>query len=93
MIDLYPYLRQALFRFDPEVAHARVFALLAFAAEHPGALRLLHATTGVHDPACGSARSASSSPTPSASPPASTRTAWPRPSGPRSGSDTPSSAP
>jgi dihydroorotate dehydrogenase len=50
VIDLYPYLRRALFRFDPEVAHARVFALLAFAAEHPGALRLLHATTGVHDP-------------------------------------------
>lgn len=50
MIDLYPLLRSALFRLDPEVAHARVFALLAFAARHPGALRLLRWVTGVDDP-------------------------------------------
>ena len=49
-MDLYPLLRRAMFRLDPEVAHAYVFAMLAFAAEHPGALRLLHAATGVHDP-------------------------------------------
>lgn len=50
MIDPYPLLRRLLFRLDPEVAHARVFALLAFAARHPGALRLLRWTTGVDDP-------------------------------------------
>jgi len=50
MIDLYPALRRLMFRLDPEVAHDRVFALLAFAAEHPGALRLLQAATGVGDP-------------------------------------------
>lgn len=49
-MDLYPLLRSAMFRLDPEVIHARVFALLAFAAQHPGALRLLHWTTGVDDP-------------------------------------------
>jgi len=50
VIDLYPLLRRLMFRLDPEVAHGHVFALLAFAAEHPGALRLLHWTTGVRDP-------------------------------------------
>jgi len=49
-MNLYPWLRQAMFRFDPEVIHARVFALLTFAAEHPGALRLLRWTAGVEDP-------------------------------------------
>jgi len=49
-MDLYPILRSVMFRLDPEVIHARVFALLAFAAAHPGALRVLHWTTGVDDP-------------------------------------------
>jgi dihydroorotate dehydrogenase len=49
-MDLYPILRSAMFRLDPEVIHTRVFALLAVAAAHPGALRLLHWTTGVDDP-------------------------------------------
>jgi len=49
-MDLYPLLRGLMFRLDPEVIHDRVFALLAFAAAHPGALRLLHWTTGVDDP-------------------------------------------
>jgi dihydroorotate dehydrogenase len=49
-MDPYPVLRRIMFRLDPEVAHGRVFAMLAFAAEHPGALRLLRGVTGVHDP-------------------------------------------
>jgi len=49
-MDPYPLLRSLMFRFDPEVVHARVFALLAFAAQHPGALRLLRWTAGVEDP-------------------------------------------
>jgi dihydroorotate dehydrogenase len=49
-MDLYPLLRQAMFRLDPEVAHGSVFSMLAFASEHPGALRLLRGATGVHDP-------------------------------------------
>jgi dihydroorotate dehydrogenase len=47
---MYPLARRALFRLDPETAHERVFALLAFAAEHPGALRLLDSVFGVSDP-------------------------------------------
>ncbi len=47
---MYPLARSALFRLDPETAHERVFALLAFAAEHPGALRLLSGVFGVDDP-------------------------------------------
>jgi len=47
---LYPFAKRVLFRLDPEVAHARVFALLRFAAQHPGALRLLRGAYGVADP-------------------------------------------
>ena len=47
---LYPLAKRALFRLEPEVAHERVFALLRFASQHPGALRLLRSAYGVADP-------------------------------------------
>jgi dihydroorotate dehydrogenase len=47
---LYPRIKRVLFRLEPEEAHARVFALLGFAARHPGALRLLRSAYGVADP-------------------------------------------
>lgn len=47
---MYPLARSVLFRLDPEEAHDRVFALLAFASAHPGALRSLRAAYGVRDP-------------------------------------------
>ena len=46
----YPLLRSALFRLDPEQAHALVMRLLVFAHEHPGALRLLRWTFMPSDP-------------------------------------------
>jgi dihydroorotate dehydrogenase len=49
-MDLYPLLRSALFRLDPERAHRLVMTLLGFANRHPGALRLISWTTGVHEP-------------------------------------------
>jgi dihydroorotate dehydrogenase len=49
-MDLYPLLRSQLFRLDPERAHRLVMTLLRFANRHPGALRLLSWTTGVHEP-------------------------------------------
>lgn len=47
---LYPLAKRVLFRLDPETAHERVFAVLAFAARHPGALRVLRSAYGVDDP-------------------------------------------
>jgi dihydroorotate dehydrogenase len=49
-MDLYPLLRSALFRLDPERAHRLVMTLLGFAGRHPGALRLLHWTAGIEEP-------------------------------------------
>lgn len=46
----YPLLRSALFRLDPEQAHALVMRLLVFAHHHPGALRLLRWTFAPSDP-------------------------------------------
>jgi dihydroorotate dehydrogenase len=46
----YALLRRALFRWDPERAHDRVMALLAFSARHPGVLRALSWGFGVDDP-------------------------------------------
>ncbi len=48
--SLYSLLRRALFLLDAETAHERVFALLAFASEHPGALRLIRSLAAVDDP-------------------------------------------
>jgi dihydroorotate dehydrogenase len=49
-MDLYPLLRSALFRLEPERAHGLVMSLLRFANRHPGALRLLHWTAGIEEP-------------------------------------------
>jgi dihydroorotate dehydrogenase len=46
----YPLLRRALFRLEPEQAHALVMRGLVFAHHHPGALRLLRWTFAPSDP-------------------------------------------
>ena len=46
----YRLLRSALFRLDPEQAHALAMRLLVFAHHHPGALRLLRWTFAPSDP-------------------------------------------
>ncbi len=46
----YPLLRSALFRLEPEQAHALVMRGLVFAHHHPGALRLLRWTFAPSDP-------------------------------------------
>ncbi len=46
----YPLLRSALFRLEPEQAHALVMHGLVFAHHHPGALRLLRWTFAPSDP-------------------------------------------
>ena len=47
---MYARLKPLLFRSDPERVHERVMRGLAWAAEHPGALRLLSAAYSVRDP-------------------------------------------
>ena len=47
---MYRQLKPHLFRRDPERIHERVLQGLAWAAEHPGALRVLNAACSVRDP-------------------------------------------
>lgn len=47
---MYTRLKPLLFRSDPERVHERAMHMLSWAAEHPGALRLLGAACTVRDP-------------------------------------------
>jgi len=49
-VDVYPWLRAALFKLDPERAHEVVFGILKISAHHPGLLRAMHWGFGVDDP-------------------------------------------
>ncbi len=50
MYRAYEQLKPLFFRSDPERIHERVMRGLAWAAEHPGALRLIDAACGLRDP-------------------------------------------